>query len=207
MIIPEYVEKLNEFFVQFPGIGGKSASRLAFFTLNKSEQELADIASLFTNLKDNVTFCQQCFFFARRSNELCDICSSSKRNDSQILVVENKIDVIAIEELNFFQGKYHILDGLISPLKNILPDNLNITELSKRIEKLAKTEDKIEIILAVNTNIEGEATTNYISNYIKNLGFSNVSISLLARGLPTGADLDYTDKDTLQNSLVNRSVI
>lgn len=207
MIVPEYVEKLNEFFLQFPGIGSKSASRLAFFTLNKSGIDLDTYANLFKEIKDKLTLCQQCFFFAKSGSKLCEICSNVKRNDNQILVVENKIDVIAIEELNFFKGKYHILDGLISPLKNILPDNLNIEQLGKRIVVLSQNEEQVEVILAVNTNIEGEATTSYISNFIKNLSLSNVTISLLARGLPTGADLDYTDKDTLQNSLINRSNI
>lgn len=204
-IVPEYIEKLNNFFSHLPGIGSKTANRLAFHLLSQEKTNLNDIAGLFAEIERELNFCQNCSFFARRDEKYCSICRDVKRNENQMLVVENRIDVVAIEELNFYKGKYHILGGLISPLKNILPENLNINKLGERLKLLDKDlNESIEIILAINTNIEGEATSNYLKTYIDSLKLSRVEISMLARGLPTGADLDYTDKDTLQNSFFNR---
>ncbi|MBP9758097.1 recombination protein RecR [Candidatus Dojkabacteria bacterium] len=204
-VVPDYVEKLNLIFSSLPGIGNKTANRLTFYVLNKKEGEIDEIIKTLVEVRDNTNFCQNCTFFAKKNSEYCEICANSKRNKSQILVVENRIDVIALEELNFFKGKYHILNGLISPLKNILPESLNIQTLKKRLVELSKQKvEEIEVILAIDTNIEGEATASYMISYIEGLKLKNVKISTLARGLPTGADLEYTDKDTLQNSFINR---
>lgn len=206
-LVPDYVEKLNKFFSDLPGIGNKTANRLTFFTLGRKKNEIRTLIEIFEEVEISVNFCHSCGFFANKNKLQCEICLNPKRNDNQIIIVENNIDVIALEELNFYKGKYHVLNGLLSPLKNILPESLNIKTLEKRLNKLSRFDKEVEIILAIDTNIEGEATANFMINYIEKLGIKNIKITMLARGLPTGADLDYTDKDTLQNSFINRDIL
>ena len=210
--VPEYIEKLTSFFSSFPGIGSKSAIRLAMHFIDRSTLELEQAILTLREVEKNRAFCQNCHFFASKGEKLCEICSNVKRTDNQIIVVESRSDVLALEEMEIFKGKYHVLNGLISPLKNIVPSDLNISDLLRKIKtypKIGDIENGLEVILAIDTNIEGEATITYLTKQIEGLAgnSSNIRISALARGLPSGANLDYTDKDTLQKSYFNRQLI
>lgn len=210
--VPHYIEKLTSFFSSFPGIGSKSATRLAMHFVDRSALELEQAILTLSEVEKNRAFCQNCHFFASKDEELCEICSNVKRSDNQIIVVESRSDVLALEEMEIFKGKYHVLNGLISPLKNISPSDLNISDLLRKIKaylKRGSLENGLEVILAIDTNIEGEATVTYLTKQIEGLveNSTNVKVSALARGLPSGANLDYTDKDTLQKSYFNRQII
>ena len=190
----ESVEQIVEEFAQLPGIGKKTALRLALYILKMPREKVAAIAQALVNLKDKVRYCSVCSNITE--SDPCIICSSPKRNRNIICVVEEPKDVMALEKTNEFHGLYHVLGGALSPLDNIGPEDLKVKELLPRI-----TENIEEIILAMNPNVEGETTTIYLSRLLKPL---NVKVTRIARGIPIGGDLEFADEATLSRALEGR---
>ena len=195
MEIAEPLRIVIEELSKLPSIGRKSAQRLALFLVKKEKQELEELINALIFLKDNIKFCQHCFNIS--ANDICNICSSQKRDSSQICVVEEASDVIAIENTNEFSGKYHVLGGVLSPLAGVGVEKLKIKELVYRLQ----SEEVKEIILALNPNTEGETTSLYLAKLLKPLG---IKITRLARGLPIGGDLEFTDEATIGRAVLNR---
>lgn len=189
--------RLIDEFQKFPGIGPKSAQRMAFYILKQSEQDVNNFAKAITEAKKLIQYCEICFNLS--SEQPCEICSSNKRDDSIICVVADTKDLVALEKTKDFIGRYHVLQGLISPLEGVGPENLRITELLKRLNDNIK-----EIILAINPSVEGEATTLYLRKLIKPLG---IKLTRIAFGLPVGSDLEYADEVTLSKALEGRHEI
>lgn len=187
--------KLIDEFNKLPGVGKKSAQRLAFYILSKDYSYVKNFSDALLCVKEKVNFCEKCFNVTDKT--ICDICHDPKRNQNIICVVENPKDVIAMENLNEFKGVYHVLHGVISPLNEIGPDDLKIKELVDRVAK----GDVEEIILATNLNVEGETTAMYIA---KLLGNFCSNITRLANGLPVGSDIEYADEGTLLNAYEGR---
>jgi len=194
----ESVEQLAEQFAQLPGIGRKTAHRLALYVLKMSRDEVVTLAKALVNVKDKVRYCSVCSNITE--SDPCSICSNTKRERSFICVVEEPHDVIAIEKTHEFKGLYHVLGGALSPLDGIGPDDLKIKELLQRFSN-ATIE---EVILALNPNVEGEATTLYLSHLLKPLG---MKITRIARGLPVGSDLEFADEATLSRALEGRIAV
>ena len=178
-----------------PGIGKKTALRLVLHLLNREDHELKEFGESFIQLTENLTYCESCFNLSEVKH--CDICSNDKRNGEVICVVENILDVIAIENTNQFNGKYHVLGGIISPMEGIGPNDLKIQELLSRIEK----ENVKELVMALSTTMEGDATNFYIYKKIKDL---DITVTTIARGIGIGDELEYTDELTLGRSIINR---
>ena len=193
--VPVSLKKLMEHFAALPGIGRKSAPRLAFFVLDMPQEQAEDFAGVILEAKKTIHNCKVCQNLTDK--EICDICASPERDDGTICVVESPRDVIAFERLQEYKGKYHVLHGLISPLDGIGPDQIRIKELLIRLRDV----DVKEIILATNPTIEGEATAMYISKLLKPLG---IRVTRLAFGIPVGGELEYTDNSTLNKALENR---
>ncbi len=199
--IAEPVSQLIDAFSALPGIGPKSASRLAYYILRTDAAVAHNLAQALENLKANTLFCSVCFNIADR--DPCLICSSGERDGSIVCVVEEPLDVQAIERTGEFKGTYHVLHGAISPIEGIGPDNIRVAELLQRIQTSEKAGRPItEVLLATNPNLEGEATAMYIARLIKPLG---IRVTRLARGLPMGGDLEYADEMTLGRALLGRS--
>lgn len=211
MQLPRPVQKLIESFERLPGIGPKSAQRLTFYLLHVPQSELDEFAGALTNLKKNTVLCSLCFNVSE--TDPCPICTDPTRDKGVILVVEQPLDVLAIEKTGKYEGVYHVLHGAISPLNNIGPDELYIKQLLDRIshrfrESSGFPESGItEVILATNPNMEGEATAMYLAKEIRNLSSTihhPLSITRLGQGLPTGGDLEYADEVTLTQALEGR---
>ena len=183
--------KLN----RLPGVGIKSAQRLAFHILSMSDEDAQALAGSITEAKTRVHYCPVCGNFTE--NELCSVCADQKRTSELICVVECARDVIFMERIHEFRGKYHVLGGVLSPMDGIGPDELRIKELISRIEN----EGVKELILATNPDVEGEATASYLAKLIKPLG---VRVSRIAHGIPIGGNLEYVDDVTLAKSIENR---
>ena len=192
------IEKLIESFEKLPSIGHKTAQRLAFYMLDQSKEEIKEFTDSIINAKNNLKFCSKCFNIS--DTDPCNICSNPKRDGSIICVVEDVKDVIAMERTHEFNGLYHVLHGSISPMNGIGPENIKIRELLARLmDGTVK-----EIILATNPRVEGEATSIYISKLVKPLG---IKVTRIARGIPIGGDLEYTDEITLAKALEGRNEI
>lgn len=189
--------KLIEQFERMPGVGKKSAQRMAFYVLNLSDEKANEFASAITQAHEKIRRCSVCCNLS--DGEVCAVCKSDARDKSVICVVEDPRDVIAIERTRDYNGSYHVLNGVISPLNGIGPDKLSIKELLPRINDGVK-----EVILATNPTIEGEATAMYISKLLKPLG---VTVSRLAYGVPVGADLEYADEVTLSRAIEGRRLL
>ena len=192
--IPKVVRDLIEAFERLPGIGPKSAQRLTYYLLHAPKEQAEMLASAAVALKEKTVLCQTCFNISEKSP--CEICTDSSRVQSLIAVVEDPLDVLALERANF-KGLYHVLHGCISPLENIGPEELYIKQLLPRL----KDDTVVEIILATNPTMEGDATAMYIERLIKPLG---IKITRIARGLPVGGDLEYADETTLTRALEGR---
>ena len=190
------IEKLIESFEKLPSIGHKTAQRLAFYMLDLSNEEAKEFTDSILNAKQSLKFCSKCFNIS--DTDPCNICSNPKRDESTICVVEDVRDVLAMERTHEYQGVYHVLHGSISPMNGVGPDDIKIKELLSRIME-GNTK---EIILATNPRVEGEATSMYISKLVKTLG---VKVTRIARGIPVGGDLEYTDEITLTKALEGRS--
>ena len=198
MQIAEPLQIAIEELSKLPSIGRKTAQRLAIHLLKSDLDTVEKLLSAIHNLKTKLRFCNRCFNIS--TEDFCDICNNHKRDHSLICVVEETSDVIAIEKSNEYHGSYHVLGGVLSPLSGIGPESLHIRELLKRFE----TEEIQEIILALNPDTEGEATSLYLAKLIKPLG---VKISRLARGLPIGGDLEFADEATIGRAVLGRIII
>ena len=194
-LLPKAISKLIESFERLPGIGPKTAQRLAFYLLHVPQEELDGFAKNLTNLKANTVICSICKNVAE--GDPCDICKTPSRDQSMICVVEQPTDVLSIERTGKFNGLYHVLHGAIDPLNNIGPDELFIDDLLKRLKTPKRPN---ELILATNPNMEGEATAMYLQKQIP----KGVSVTRLAHGLPVGADIEYADEVTLSRALEGR---
>ena len=189
------VEVLVEQFAKLPGIGRKSAQRLAFHVLNSSEADANKFAEAILNAKKLVKYCNVCQNIT--DSEVCSICNNPKRDSSVICVTESPKDVISIEKTNEYHGLYHVLHGAISPMDDIGPNDIKIAELLKRLE----SDEVKEVIMATNPTIEGEATAMYIARLIKPLG---IKVTRIAHGIPVGGDLEYADEVTLTKAMEGR---
>lgn len=189
------IQKLLDELERLPGIGPKSAQRIAYWLLNADKASALRLADAIVEVKDTVRFCSRCFNYAE--GELCDICLSGKRDGSLLCVVSEPRDIPPIERTGVFQGMYHVLGGALSPMEGIGPDDLHIAELLKRLG----SEDVQEVVLATNPNIEGETTAAYLARLIKPLG---ITVTRLASGLPVGGDLEFADEVTLGRALEAR---
>lgn len=198
--LAEPVSKLIDAFNALPGIGPKTASRLAYYLLRADESVTLNLAHALEDLKANTFFCSRCFNIADR--DPCPICASSERDQSIVCVVEEPLDVQAIERTREYHGVYHVLHGAISPMEGIGPDNLRVGELLQRIQQAQSGTPITEVLLATNPNLEGEATAMYIARLVKPLG---IRVTRLARGLPMGGDLEYADEVTLGRALLGRN--
>jgi recombination protein RecR len=196
-MLPEPIQSLIFALERLPGIGPKTASRLAFFLLRAPEEISGSLAEALTDLKNKITFCSVCFNITVAGREVCEICASSQREDATICVVEEPLDILSIERIGVFHGKYHVLQGVISPIEGIGPENLKIRPLLERVQKGGVK----EVILATDPTMEGDATAQYLHPRLKALG---VHVTRLARGLPVGGDLEYADQNTLLRALSGR---
>jgi recombination protein RecR len=197
MILPAPIQNLINAFSRLPGIGPKSASRLTFFLLNAPEEISRDLADALRALKSDTAYCQTCFNITVAGREQCEICTNTERDRSVICVVEEPLDVLALERTDGFQGRYHVLHGALSPIEGIGPEDLKIRPLIERL----RTGEIREVILATNPSLEGDATAMYLRQQLQPF---QVRITRLARGLPVGGDLEYADQHTLLRALSGR---
>ncbi len=189
------VQTLIDELGRLPGIGPKSAQRIAYYLLKATPEDARRLAAAITDAKARVTWCRRCFNIAQ--GELCSYCQDDRRDPSQLCVVEEPRDIVAVERTHEFRGRYHVLQGAISPIEGIGPEQLRVKELVRRVGE----EDVTEVILATNPNIEGEATAMYLARLLKPLG---VTVTRPASGLPVGGDLEYADEVTLGRAFEGR---
>ena len=197
MYLPEPIQDLVNALSRLPGVGPKTASRLAFFLLRAPDDLSRDLAEALLNLKSGTTICQTCFNITTVGRIECEICSNAGRDGSLICVVEEPMDVLALERTAAYTGRYHVLHGALSPIEGIGPEDLKIRELVARL----RAGGVREIILATNPSLEGDYTAAYLSQQLKPFG---VHLTRLARGLPVGGDLEYADAITLSRALQGR---
>lgn len=200
MQIPKSIQNLIEVFERLPGIGPKTAQRLTFYLLHAPQEEAQALAKAALQMKEKTILCSICFNIGEE--DPCNICADSSRDSSIIMVVENPLDVLALERANF-KGLYHVLHGVISPLENIGPDQIYIRQLLPRLKDPSTSSGQVvkELILATNPTMEGEATAMYIQRLISPLG---IKVTRIARGLPVGSDIEYADETTLYRALEGR---
>ena len=189
------ISKLIQELSTLPGIGTKSAQRLAFHILNMPKEQVEELSSALLDAKQNVRYCKECFTLT--DEEICPICSDSSRNHKVIMVVENTRDLAAYEKTQKYDGVYHVLHGAISPMLGIGPGDIKLKELMQRLQK-----DVDEVIIATNSSLEGETTAMYISKLIKPTG---IKVTRIASGVPVGGDLEYIDEVTLLRALEGRT--
>ncbi|HSJ59276.1 MAG TPA: recombination mediator RecR [Anaerolineae bacterium] len=194
-VIPEPVTRLIEAFSQLPGIGPKTASRLTFYMLRRPPEQAAALADALRDLKERIVYCQTCYNITETSP--CAVCQDEARDRALVCVVEEPLDVLAIERTGEYKGLYHVLHGAISPVDGIGPDELRIDELMRRLSN----QPVREVLIATNPNLEGEATAMYLARLLQARG---VRVTRLARGLPVGGDLEYADAVTLSRALEGR---
>ncbi len=188
------IQKLIEELAALPGIGAKSAQRLAFYIINMPKENVAKLADTLVTVRNNIQYCKYCYNLT--DTEVCPICGNEKRNHRVIMVVENPRDLAAYEKTGKFEGVYHVLHGAISPMLGIGPADIKLKELMVRLQ-----EDIDEVIIATNSSLEGETTAMYISKLIKPTG---IKVSRIASGVPVGGDLEYIDEVTLLRALEGR---
>lgn len=189
-----HINKLIEELAALPGIGSKSAQRLAFHLINMPADKVKRLASVIVDAKENVRYCKECFTLTDK--DICPVCANAKRNHAQIMVVENTRDLAAYEKTGKYDGVYHVLHGAISPMLGIGPGDIRLKELVSRLEGEVE-----EVIIATNSSLEGETTAMYISKLIKPMG---VKVTRIASGVPVGGDLEYIDEVTLLRALEGR---
>jgi|TARA_Y100000310_G_scaffold64651_1_gene60133 recombination protein RecR len=194
-VYADAVQKVIDELGRLPGIGPKSAQRLAFHMLKSPTEDALRLAEAIGEMKERIRFCEQCFNISE--DPLCPICSDARREAGMLCVVEEPRDIVALERTGGFRGRYHVLGGAISPIDGVGPDQLRVAELLGRIDEESVT----EVILATNPNIEGEATAMYLARLIGPLG---VDVTRIASGLPVGGDLEYADELTLGRALEGR---
>jgi len=202
MSLPKSIQKTINEFSRLPGIGSKTAARLTFYLLTKSNEDVKNFGSTIANLKEGLVFCSKCFNISE--SDPCKICLDQDRNIDILCVVEEPLDVIALEKTNY-KGLYHVLGGVISPIDGVGPENLRIAQLLDRLKK----RNFKELIMATDPSLEGEATASYIVDEIEKLKKSDkikkdLRITRIARGLPVGGDLEYADEVTLERAIEGR---
>ncbi len=195
--LPEPVQNLVDALSRLPGIGPKTASRLTFFLLRAPEELSQSLAEALTGIKQNTALCEICFNITHKDKPICEVCQSDHRDRQLICVVEEPLDVLAIEKTDGFNGLYHVLHGVLSPIEGIGPEDLKIDELIKRLSE----GNFQEVILATNPSMEGDATALYLHERIAPFA---IRVTRLARGLPVGGDLEYADQNTLLRALAGR---
>ncbi len=193
--VAEPIQRLIEALERLPGIGPKSASRLAFYILRMPEDQVQDLADAIATLKENIVYCSRCQNLSQ--TDPCAICSDPVRDQHLVCVVEDPLDVVAIERTGVYKGLYHVLHGAINPVEGVGPEDLRVDALLERLER----EPIEEIVIATNPNMEGEATAMYLARLLHPKG---VRVTRLARGLPVGGDLEYADEVTLSRALEGR---
>ncbi len=201
MKIPKAIQNLIESFEKLPGVGPKTAQRLTFYLLHVPQGELDKFAQSITELKKNTLLCSICFTVDE--TDPCSVCSDVRRDKTVVCVVEQPLDVLALEKNGKYSGVYHVLHGRIDPLNNIGPGEIYIDQLVGRIKNSTNGSSIKEVILATNPTMEGEATAMYINKQLKI--FPNIKVTRIGRGLPVGADLEYADEVTLQRAMEGRS--
>jgi recombination protein RecR len=189
------VQDLIDELGRLPGVGPKSAQRIAFYLLKSSKEDALRLSRAITEVKDRISFCRRCYNVAE--GEVCQLCSDDRRDASVVCVVEEPRDIVAVEKTGEYSGLYHVLQGAISPIEGIGPEQLRVRELLARIE----TESVAEVILCTNPNLEGEATAMYLARLLSPLG---MKVTRIASGLPVGGDLEYADELTLGRALEGR---
>ena len=192
------LQRLLDELERLPGIGAKSAQRIAYWMMNTDAATVLRLADAITEVKQTVHFCERCFNYAE--GDLCEICRSDERDFGMICVVSEPRDIAAIERTGVFQGTYHVLGGELSPMEGVGPDDLHIAELMRRLA----SEEVRELILATNPNVEGETTAAYIARIVKPLG---ITVSRLASGMPVGGELDFVDEVTLSRAIEARRAL
>jgi recombination protein RecR len=196
-MLPDPIQNLIFALERLPGIGPKTASRLAFYLLRAPEDVSGSLAEALTDLKTKIAFCQVCFNITVAGRERCEICENGQRDGAIICVVEEPLDILSIERIGAYHGKYHVLQGVINPIEGIGPDDLKIRPLLERVQRGGVR----EVILATDPTMEGDATAQYLHPRLKAFG---VHVTRLARGLPVGGDLEYADQNTLLRALTGR---
>lgn len=197
-VYPKPIQKLINFYKKLPGIGEKNAERMALATFNQDQEELDSFANAISTLKSSLKYCSICGHLA--TDEICSICADKTRDKNLICIVEDDKSIFRFENAGNYNGVYHVLNGLISPIENIGPENINLSSLVKRVEKLKNP----ELILALKSTVEGETTTLYIKKIFEK---KNITISRLSYGIPMGAEIDYLDIITLDKALEDRKKI
>ena len=205
-VLPKSVEKVIEEFSRLPGVGPKSAARMAYHYIRSPNKDASKLASALSDMEENVKYCQKCFNVTDK--DVCSLCSSPLRKKNKLCVVEEPLDVVAFENSGVYDGLYFVLGGVISPAEGIGEEELRFKDLEKRVNELLENDkdiESVEIIVATNPSLEGEATASYIIDLFTKLAKEErVNITRLAMGLPTGADLEYADRLTLKRALEGR---
>ncbi len=201
MNLPKSLESLIEHFQSLPGIGPKTAERLAFYFLKENKMQAKSFAQALEKVSEDLTLCKECHNVSE--SELCSVCQDTSRKQNVICVVENPLNLIAIEKTGY-TGLYHVLHGVLNPLKGVGIDDLYIESLLKRVKKLYALHPDLEVILATNPTMEGESTAMYIKRVLRSEDMPNLKITRIGRGLPTGGDMEYADRSTLDNALQGR---
>lgn len=204
MNLPKSLQNVVDSFASLPGIGPKTAQRLAFYMLRMPGDDVNRFASSLSDLKSKTQICESCFNVGE--DALCEVCGDSSRNQSIICVVESPLDVLAIERSSY-KGTYHVLHGVINPIAGIGPDEIFVNQLFDRIAKMDSGNPVSEIILATNTTLEGESTAMYIYKEIRGRFGNSIAISRIGKGLPIGADIEYADEGTLSGALAGRVIL
>jgi recombination protein RecR len=201
MKLPKNLNNLISHFEKLPGVGPKSAARLAFYVLKAPKHDIEDLANTLINVKNNLKFCSICHNVSE--SDLCEVCSDSSRDTKSICVVENVLNLIAVENTGF-NGIYHVLGGVLNPINGVNSDDLFIEDLITRLSEMTDEQD-IELILATNPTMEGESTAMFIKRRVEQEGIQDsINITRIGRGIPTGGDIEFADKTTLDNALQGR---
>lgn len=196
MYYPEPISHLMDSYMKLPGIGEKTASRLAFYTVSMKEEDVTNFAKNLVSVKRDLTYCSNCGNIT--DSNPCSICADKNRDQSTILVVEQAKDVISLEKMQDYNGLYHVLNGVLSPIEGTGPEDINIPPLLKRLQN----DEVKEVIVATNANVEGEATATYLSRLIKP---AQIKVTRLAHGLSVGSDIEYADEITLSKAVQGRT--
>jgi recombination protein RecR len=197
MLAPEPIQRLINALSRLPGVGPKTASRLTFYLLRGAEDLANELSEALSELKSGIAYCEECHNITVVGATRCEICRDPERDQALICVVEDPLDVLALERTGGLRGRYHVLHGVLSPIEGVGPEDLKIQELMERVRE----EEVGEIILATNPSMEGDATAMYLQQRLAPLG---VKVTRLARGLPVGGDLEYADQNTLLRALAGR---
>ncbi len=204
-VLPQSVEKVINEFSKLPGVGPKTAARMTYHYLRSPNHDAKQLSESLSDMDDNITFCKKCFNVSDK--EICDICDSPLRKRDKLCVVEEPLDVVAFENSAVYDGFYFVLGGVISPAEGIGAEDLRFNELKKRVNEMLESinGENLEIIVATNPNLEGEASASYVNDmFSKGVKEGTIAITRLAMGLPTGADLEYADRLTLKRALEGR---